>query len=156
MKKRRNCSWGAISPLFHNIFNISLSSGVKIAYSFVKRDYLIYFFLNTANLICRGTDISKYFRESLRLRDNESRLYNQKWNKVIHLAVTSRVSVLVPIYSSKASLLLMSFYTKRSLAVSNFFCQCLDVVLLQLNIVVSKKLFGLPVETVFQLPFPAS
>ena len=21
MEKRRNCSWGAISPLFHNIFN---------------------------------------------------------------------------------------------------------------------------------------
>ena len=23
VEKRRNCSWGAISPLFHNIFNIS-------------------------------------------------------------------------------------------------------------------------------------
>ena len=34
------------------------------------------FFLNSANLICRDTDISKYFRESLGLRDNESRLYN--------------------------------------------------------------------------------
>ena len=33
------------------------------------------FFLNSANLICRGTDISKYFRESLGIRDNESRLY---------------------------------------------------------------------------------
>ena len=22
VEKRRNCSWGAISPLFHNIFNI--------------------------------------------------------------------------------------------------------------------------------------
>ena len=29
-KKRRNCSYGAISPLFHNIFNISLTSGVKL------------------------------------------------------------------------------------------------------------------------------
>ena len=35
----------------------------------------IIFFLNSANLICRGTDISKYFRESLGIRDNESRLY---------------------------------------------------------------------------------
>ena len=34
------------------------------------------FFLSSANLICRDTDISKYFRESLGLRDNESRLYN--------------------------------------------------------------------------------
>ena len=33
------------------------------------------FFLNSANLICRDTDISKYVRESLGLRDNESRLY---------------------------------------------------------------------------------
>ena len=32
-------------------------------------------FLNSAHLICRTTDISKRFRESLRLRDNESRLY---------------------------------------------------------------------------------
>ena len=34
-----------------------------------------YFFLNSANLICRGTAISKYFRGSLGIRDNESRLY---------------------------------------------------------------------------------
>ena len=32
-------------------------------------------FLSSAHLICRSTDISKYFREALRLRDNESRLY---------------------------------------------------------------------------------
>ena len=32
-------------------------------------------FLSSAPLICRSTDISKYFRGSLRLRDNESRLY---------------------------------------------------------------------------------
>ena len=32
-------------------------------------------FLNSANLICRSTDISKCFRGSLRLRDNENRLY---------------------------------------------------------------------------------
>ena len=35
----------------------------------------ISFFLNSANLIYRGTDISKYFRESLGIRDNESLLY---------------------------------------------------------------------------------
>ena len=33
------------------------------------------FFLNSANLICRDTDISYYFRESLELRDNESQQY---------------------------------------------------------------------------------
>ena len=41
----------------------------------MKCGCLIYFFLNSANLICRGTDISKYFRESLGLRDNESQLH---------------------------------------------------------------------------------
>ena len=32
-------------------------------------------FLNSEKLICRSTDISKCFRGSLQLRDNESRLY---------------------------------------------------------------------------------
>ena len=32
-------------------------------------------FLSSANLICRSTDISKCFIESLGVRDNESRLY---------------------------------------------------------------------------------
>ena len=32
-------------------------------------------FLNSAHLICGNTDISKCFSGSLRLRDNESRLY---------------------------------------------------------------------------------
>ena len=39
-------------------------------------------FLSFANLICRSTDISKCFSESLGIRDNESRLY-------IVLAVTN-------------------------------------------------------------------
>ena len=39
-------------------------------------------FLNSANLICRGTDISKYFRESLGIRDNESRcICNRKLHR---------------------------------------------------------------------------
>ena len=32
-------------------------------------------FFNSAHLICRSADVSKCFRGSLRLRDNESRLY---------------------------------------------------------------------------------
>ena len=36
---------------------------------------LIVFFLSSVNLICRTTDISKCFIESLGVRDNESRLY---------------------------------------------------------------------------------
>ena len=43
--------------------------------------------LNSANLICRSPDISKCFRGSLRLRDNESPLYsycfrNKKFFKI--------------------------------------------------------------------------
>ena len=45
-----------------------------ITYTFVKCGCSIYFFLKSANLICRSTDISKYFRESLETLDNESRL----------------------------------------------------------------------------------
>ena len=33
------------------------------------------YFLNSGNLICRSTDILMYFRESLGVHDNESRLY---------------------------------------------------------------------------------
>ena len=43
--------------------------------SFEKFGCSIGIFLRSAHLICRNTDISKCFRESLRLRDNESRLY---------------------------------------------------------------------------------
>ena len=46
-----------------------------ITYTFVKCGCSIYCFPHSAILICRGTDISKYFRESLGIRDNESRLY---------------------------------------------------------------------------------
>ena len=44
---------------------------------FVKYGCSIYVLLNSAILICRGTDISKYFRKPLGIRDNESRLYMQ-------------------------------------------------------------------------------
>ena len=59
---------GEIAPqeqflLFLQYFNISLRS--LVIYSFVKCGCSIYYFLNSANLICRCTDISKYFRESL-------------------------------------------------------------------------------------------
>ena len=46
-----------------------------ITYPFDKCGCSIYVFLNSANLICRSTDISKYFREYLGILNNESRLY---------------------------------------------------------------------------------
>ena len=50
MEKRRNCSLGYISN-FRS----------QITHSFVKYGCSIYFFFLSANLICRGKGISKYF-----------------------------------------------------------------------------------------------
>ena len=66
---------GAISSLFHNIFNISLTSKVQLHIALLNAVVRFMFFLKSANLICRSTDNSKYFRESLGTWDNENRLY---------------------------------------------------------------------------------
>ena len=76
MDKRRNCSARAISPLFQNIFNIYFQLRGQITCSFVKFVCSIGIFFNSANLIYRSMDISKCFKGSLRLRDNESLLYS--------------------------------------------------------------------------------
>ena len=52
-----------------------LTSGVKLQNHLLNVVIRFIVFLNSANLICRGTDISKYSRESLGLRDNKSQLY---------------------------------------------------------------------------------
>ena len=70
---------GEIAPkeqflLFSTIFSIYLTPGVKLRIYICEMWLFDLFFLNSANLICRGTDISKYFRQSLGIRDNESRL----------------------------------------------------------------------------------
>ena len=59
---------------FPQYFNISNFKS-PITYIFVKCGCSNIFFLNSANLICRGTDISKYLIESLGIPDNESRVY---------------------------------------------------------------------------------
>ena len=66
---------GEIAPLFHNIFNVSLTSRVQLQIYLLNVVVRIFVFLNSANLICRGTDISKYLIVSLGIRDNESGLY---------------------------------------------------------------------------------
>ena len=52
-------------------------------------------FLNSANLICRGTDISKCFRESRGIRDNEGRLYVWTEKKIILSRAIVRVRLWV-------------------------------------------------------------
>ena len=67
---------------FPTIFSIYISNYRSlITYSFVKFGCAICVFLNSENLKCRSTDISKCFRGSLQLRDNESRLYHNAYKK---------------------------------------------------------------------------
>ena len=70
---------GEIAPLFHIILYIYiyifLTSGVKLHIHLLNVIVQFIAFLTFSTLICRGTDISKYFSESLGIRDNESRLY---------------------------------------------------------------------------------
>ena len=69
MEKRRNCS------SFPQYFRYISKFKSSVTYTRVKCGCSNYVFLTSANLICRDTDISKYFRESLGIRDKESRLY---------------------------------------------------------------------------------
>ena len=49
---------------FRNIFNISVTSRVQLHIYLLNVVVRIIFFLSSVTLICRGTDISKCFRES--------------------------------------------------------------------------------------------
>ena len=73
VEKRKNCSYG-VTSLFHNIFNISLTSGVKL--HILSEMWLFSLFFPT---FCKS-DMSRYgylqvFQKSLGLRDNKSQLY---------------------------------------------------------------------------------
>ena len=55
----------------------------QITYAFVKCGCSIYFSPNSANLICQGTDILKYFRESLGIR--ESTVYRNRGMSALYI-----------------------------------------------------------------------
>ena len=55
---------------------MSLTSGVKLHIHLLNVVVQFIVFLTSATLVFRGTDISKCFRESLGIRDNENRLYS--------------------------------------------------------------------------------
>ena len=58
---------------FPTLFSIHISNKRSlITYSFVKFGCAVCIFLNSENLICRSTDISKCFRGSLQLHDYSS------------------------------------------------------------------------------------
>ena len=65
---------GEIAPKNYFIY-IFLTSGVKLHIHLLNVVVQFIVFLTLSTLICRGTDISKYFSESLGIRDNGSQLY---------------------------------------------------------------------------------
>ena len=88
---------GEIAPkeqflLFFTIFSIYSISKLRSQIIWLKYGCSIYFFLSSANLICQGTDIAKYFREPLGLRDNESRLYFTYFSQKTGFGITSNWS----------------------------------------------------------------
>ena len=67
MEKRRNCS---------TMLSIYISNfRSQITISFEKCGCSTHCFRNSSNLIYRGADISKYFKESLEFLDKENRLH---------------------------------------------------------------------------------
>ena len=62
----------------HYFLYIFLTSGVKLHIHLLNVVVQFNIFLTLSTLTSRGTDISKYFSESLGIRDNESRLYIDK------------------------------------------------------------------------------
>ena len=73
---------GEIAPkeqflLFSTLFYIYifLTSGVKLHIHLLNVAVQFIVFITLSTLICWGMDISKFFSESLEIRDNESRLY---------------------------------------------------------------------------------
>ena len=59
----------------HYFIHIFLTSRVKLHIHLLNVVVQFIVFLTLSTLICRGTDISKCFSDSLGIRDNESRLY---------------------------------------------------------------------------------
>ena len=102
MEKRRNCSSNFFSfPLYY--IYIFLTSGVKLHIHLLNVVVRFIVFLTSATLICRGTDISKYFRESLGIRGNESRLYfvDARTDPSLHIWFGGTNKLIVSIYRSQ-------------------------------------------------------
>ena len=83
---------GEIAPkeqflLFSTLFYIYISNVVKLYIHLLIVVVQFIVFLTLSTLICRGTDISKCFSESLGIRDNERRLYS--WSRVECYSINS-------------------------------------------------------------------
>ena len=94
----------------HYFIYIFLTSGVKLHIHLLNVVVRFIVFLTLSTLICRGTDISKYFSESLGIRDDESRLYTAVYEETIKLSL--RFSFLCVFFVSKGNIL----YSRLSLS----------------------------------------
>ena len=77
------------------MYRIFLTSGVKLHIHLLNVVVQFIVFLALSTLICRGTDISKCFSESLGIRDNESRMYmgRAKQNCVFGHAQNAQIKI---------------------------------------------------------------
>ena len=71
---------GEIAPkeqflLFSTLFYIYIFLTSNYIFNLLNLVVQFIVFLTLSTLVCRGMDISKYFSESLGIRDKESRLY---------------------------------------------------------------------------------
>ena len=78
-----------MSSFPHYFIYIFLTSGVKLHIRLLNVVVQFIVFLTLSTLICQGTDVSKYFSESLGIRDKESRLYYKTFIKKYHSASTA-------------------------------------------------------------------
>ena len=70
-RQQNRSNFSSFPQYFQYISNLR----VKLQFILLKVVVRLIVFLKSANLICRSTDSSKCFIESLGFRDNESRLY---------------------------------------------------------------------------------
>ena len=81
-KKKKLLLRSNFSSFPHYFIYIFLTSGVKLHIHLLNVVVQFIILLTFSTLICRGTDISKCFSESLGIRDNESRLYMCRYQEI--------------------------------------------------------------------------
>ena len=101
MKEEKLLLRSNFSSFPHYFIYIFLTSGVKLHIHLLNVVVQFIVFLTLSTLICRSTDISKCFSESLGIRDNGSRLYWQNLSGdkyFLLIKVSLKVSVCVCVH----------------------------------------------------------
>ena len=106
-----------------------ISTGVKLHIHLLNVVVRFIVFLTSAALIFRGTDISKCFRGSLGIRDNESRLYfnSEDYKQYVLPVMALSESLRCPFFSSSSCLYSLWFLNYTNIEYSD---GCVNCVLL--------------------------